>query len=110
MNTLKRSRPAPRVGKPVAVLATVLALGLTGCSDQLGDRGGKEGSPPDLIGDVDYVEVYRNADGFPNVARVCVQGLAFATSSSGRGESSGATPVIRVPEWDGFCAQKLARP
>ena len=100
MNTIKR---LPRVG---AFLAAVLVLGLAGCSSQLGDRGGKEGAPPDFVSDVDYVEVYRNADGFPNLARVCVQGLAFATSSSGRGESAGAAPLLRVTEWDDFCAQK----
>lgn len=92
--------------KAVAVLAALFAL--AGCSAQLEDRGGDEGAPPDFIGDVDYIEVYRNADAYPNVARVCVRGLAFATSSTGRGaEAAGATPVIRVPEWDDFCATKV---
>jgi hypothetical protein len=93
------------VRKTIVPLAAVLAL-LTGCSAQLEDRGGTEGAAPDSIGDVDYVEVYRNADYYPNVARVCVLGLGFATTSTGRGESGGATPVIRVAEWDGFCAGK----
>lgn len=87
----------------VAVAGAALALG--GCSDQLGDRGGEAGSPPDKILDVDYVEVFRNADGFPNVSRVCVDGIAFATSSTGRGESSGGAAIIRVPEWDAVCTQ-----
>jgi hypothetical protein len=88
----------------------VLALVLAGCSAQLEDRGGDEGAPPDFIGDVDYVEVYRNADAFPNIARVCVLGLGFATSSTGRGaDGGGATPIIRVVEWDDFCAGKAAR-
>ncbi|MEC3978312.1 hypothetical protein [Amycolatopsis sp. H20-H5] len=65
---------------------------------------------PDFIGDVDYVDVYRNADNFPNVARVCVQGLAFVTTSSGRGESAGAAPIIRVADWDSFCAEKKKKP
>ena len=86
------------------------ALALTGCSAQLGDRGGQEGAPPDLIGDVDWVVVYRNVDGFPNVALTCVKGIAFATPSTGRGEDgAGATPLLRVPEWDGECAQHPAR-
>ncbi len=96
------------VRKTIAPLAAMLVLVLTGCADQLRDRGGQEGAPPDVIGDVDYIEVYRNADHFPNVARTCVQGLAFATTSSGRGQSAGATPLIRVPEWDDFCAGKTA--
>lgn len=49
--------------------------------------------------------MFRNADGFPNVSRVCVDGIAFATSSTGRGESSGGAAIIRVPEWDAVCTQ-----
>lgn len=82
----------------VAGTALVILL-LTGCSKQLGDRGGDEGAAPDRIADVDYVEVFRNADNFPNVARICVEGLAFAsTSSSDPG-------LLRIPEWDKVCAQ-----
>lgn len=88
----------------VTVLA-IAALALTGCSAQLGDRGGQEGAPPDLIGDVDWVVVYRNVDAFPNIALTCVRGIAFATPSTGRGEAGGgATPLLRVPEWDAECA------
>ncbi|QUH04012.1 hypothetical protein HUO13_27190 [Saccharopolyspora erythraea] len=96
--------------KTIIPLAAALVL-VAGCSPQLEDRGGEEGAPPDFIGDVDYVEVYRNADDFPNVARVCVRGLAFATTSTGRGhESVGATPIIRVAEWDDFCRNRVAHP
>jgi len=88
---------------------TALLL-LTGCSEspQLGDRGGKENAPVDKISDVDYVEVFRNADNFPNVARICVEGLAFAATSSGRrGEDAVANPaLLRVPEWDTVCRQR----
>ncbi|WP_055480827.1 hypothetical protein [Sphaerimonospora mesophila] len=86
-----------------AILAVLL---LAGCSsDQLGDRGGKEGAPPDKVGDVDHIEVFRNADSFPNIARICVEGLAFVSTSSGkRGESGVANPaLLRVPEWDAKC-------
>ncbi|WP_218010754.1 hypothetical protein [Herbidospora mongoliensis] len=85
--------------------ALIAALLLTGCSDQLGDRGGNENAPPDKIGDVDYVEIFRNADNFPNVARICIEGLAFASTSSGsRGESVANPALLRVPEWDAKCA------
>lgn len=93
--------------KRLVAVTSTLALGLvalTGCSEQLGDRNGVDGAPPDQILDVDYVEVYRNADGFPNISRACVQGLGFATSSTGRGESAGGAMIARVPEWDAFCA------
>ncbi|MEU8200384.1 hypothetical protein [Streptosporangium sp. NPDC049046] len=93
--------------------AVLAALLLTGCSsDQLGDRGGKENAAPDKVGDVDYVEVFRNADNFPNVARICVEGLAFASTSSGaRGESGVANPaLLRIPEWDTTCAKHSKTP
>ncbi len=51
----------------VAAAAAALVLALNGCSDQLGDRGGSEGAEPDKISDVNYIEVYRNADNFPNM-------------------------------------------
>lgn len=90
------------------LLTVVLLLILVGCTpDQLGDRGGDSGNRPDHIGDVDYVEVYRNADQFPNISRICVQGLAFASTSSGSRGSEGADAdpsLLRVPEWDTFCA------
>lgn len=89
----------------VAAAMTVMVLGLAGCSDQLGDRGGDEGADPDKISDVDYIEVYRNVDNFPNIARICIRGAAFAATSSGqRGEDSYAAPaLLRVPEWDPTC-------
>ncbi|GAB1819573.1 hypothetical protein [Herbidospora sp. RD11066] len=92
--------------KTKAAGVLMAALLLTGCSDQLGDRGGNENAPPDKISDVDYIEVFRNADNFPNVARICIEGLAFASTSSGlRGESGVANPaLLRVPEWDTKCA------
>jgi hypothetical protein len=90
------------------VALVVGALALTGCSNQLGDRGGVDGAAPHFIGDVDYSEVYRNVDDFPNIARTCVLGLGFATPSTGNGDFGGATPIIRVPEWDAFCASKAA--
>jgi hypothetical protein len=96
-------------------LATILValMVLAGCAtstersgESLGDRGGVEGAAPDVVLDVSYVEVYRNADHFPNIARVCVRGIAFATGSTGAGTAVGATPLIRVQEWDSFCAGK----
>jgi hypothetical protein len=98
----------------LSVLVSVLVL-LAGCAarsgapPQLADRGGVEGAAPDFILDVTYVEVYRNIDHFPNIARVCVRAIAFAVTSTGEGYSAGATPLIRVPDWDAFCASKEPR-
>jgi hypothetical protein len=91
----------------------IAALLVTGCSsDQLGDRGGQDGAAPDRIGDVDHVEVFRNADQFPNIARICIEGVAFAATSSGlRGEDGVANPaLIRIPEWDAKCPGHVAGP
>ncbi|MFC9993959.1 hypothetical protein [Nocardia sp. NPDC127526] len=94
-STLMRSR--------TMYLFALIMLALAGCTqEQLEDRSG----PSDAIHDVDYVEVYRNTDSFPNIARVCVSGIAFAATSTGRGESAGAGPIVRVTEWDSFCATK----
>ncbi|MFV0526660.1 MAG: hypothetical protein ACK5RL_19425 [Acidimicrobiales bacterium] len=76
----------------------------TACSEeQLGDRGGENGSPPDSIGDVDYVVVFRNADRFPNVARICIDGVAFASTSSSSATTGSGVSLIRVEEWDDEC-------
>ena len=98
----------------IGAVLFVLAL-LSGCAvappgpaaPSLGDRGVVEGAPPDVVLDVDYVEIYRNADHFPNIGRVCIGGIAFATSSTGAGATVGATPFLRVAEWDAFCATKV---
>jgi hypothetical protein len=94
------------------IVAAAAGLMLAGCATnpQTQDRGGQDGNPPDQVLDVDYVEVYRNADTLPNIMRTCVQGLGFASSTSSRGESAGGTPMLRVPEWDTFCATKVGGP
>ncbi|MFV0260224.1 MAG: hypothetical protein ACK5PP_17445 [Acidimicrobiales bacterium] len=60
-----------------------------------------KGAPPDSIGDVDHVVVFRNVDEFPNVARICVEGVAFASTSSSDGLRE--PTLIRVEEWDDEC-------
>ncbi|HEY8374578.1 MAG TPA: hypothetical protein VIL00_17750 [Pseudonocardiaceae bacterium] len=91
-----------------ALLATVVALALTGCTTRTSSRDEQENRSPNLVGDVDYVEIYRNTDHFPDVARVCVQGLGFVTTSTDdrRAGSHRSGPLLRVPEWDGFCTHK----
>lgn len=88
--------------RPALIVAAAASLLLVaGCSQQLGDRSNGAGRDPDRLSDVDYVEVYRNIDNFPNVAKVCAGGLAFATTSSRDGQTSPA--LVRVPEWDRTC-------
>lgn len=80
----------------LAAVVPVAALVLVGCSEQLGDRPMTEDV---VIQDMDSVRVFRNIDQFPNIARVCVDGVAFATTSS----SGDGPAIVRVPEWDGSC-------
>jgi hypothetical protein len=91
----------------IAGVTTALVLVLASCtSEQLGDRGGDD-APPDRVDDVDRVEVYRNVDGFPNVARVCVRGRGFAATASGNEASDtvdAGPALVRVVEWDDYCA------
>lgn len=87
--------------------AAATALTVTGCSAQLGDRYGQDGAAPDRISDVHYIEVFRNADDFPNVAKMCIDGLGFAATSTPRGESTGGAPIIRVQEWDAECKTRI---
>lgn len=82
--------------KIIAFAATlVAAVTLTGCSLGANDR--------DLEGihykDPDKIEVYINIDQHPNIARICIAGVAFATTS--RDYSA----LTRIPEWDSWCAQ-----
>jgi len=84
----------------------VLALAAVGCSEQLGDRDDGGGKSPDQLEDVDYVVVYRNIDNFPNIAQVCIDGIAFATTSSRGGTESPSNPsLLRMEEWDRVCSE-----
>lgn len=47
------------------------------------------------------VTVWNNVDLHPNIARVCTDGVAFATTTRD------FINVIRVPEWDAYCANHL---
>lgn len=75
--------------------AAALTLATAGC----GDSGFRdlEGVPSR---DPDKAETYNNVDGYPNVVRICIDKVAFATTT--RDNSPGA--IFRVPEWDAsFC-------
>lgn len=89
-------RTARRWTTPALVIATLcLVPVLASCSEQLGDRPMTDDV---VVRDLDAVTVYRNIDEFPNIARACADGVAFAVSSSENGPS-----MVRVPEWDEAC-------
>jgi hypothetical protein len=74
-----------------AALALVAAL-LAGC--QGSNTRDLEGVK---IKDPARAEIYANLDQHPNIVRLCIDGLAFVTTS--RKEDV----LMRVPEWDGWC-------
>jgi hypothetical protein len=77
----------------LALLAFAL-LALTGCAgDTFRDLEGVKGQDPSKV------EIIYNVDGFPNIVRICVDKVAFATTTR---EAQAA--IFRVPEWDvPFC-------
>lgn len=46
--------------------------------------------------DPDKIEVITQPDGFPNILRTCLDGVAIFTTTDG-------IPHYRVPEWDDWC-------
>lgn len=79
----------------VALLAAALvmfAIALTACTR--GQARDLEGVDPK---DPDKVELYTNVDQHPNVVRLCIDGVAFATTT--RQFDS----IQRVVEWDDWC-------
>lgn len=50
------------------------------------------------IKDPSSVTVFNNVDQHPNIARVCADGVAFATTTRE------GVDILRVPEWDALCS------
>lgn len=75
----------------MVAVAAFVALAACSGKDNFRDVEGVKSQRPELI------EVYNNVDQHPNIARVCIKGVAFATTTRQY------EPVIRVPEWDRDC-------
>ena len=74
------------------VMFTSLALSACGDANQM-DVKGVDGRKPDKI------EAYANIDQHPNIVRICIDKVAFLTTSREAGNN-----LMRVPEWDvSFC-------
>jgi hypothetical protein len=80
---------------PVLALAAAAALG-GACSpgNNFRDVKGVKSQDPDLI------ESYNNLDGHPNIAKVCIDGVAFATTTR-----DAQAAIQRVPDWDKTCPE-----
>jgi hypothetical protein len=79
-------------------IVPVLTLGIfaAGCGSDNANQKDVKGVP---WRNPDKIEVYANIDEHPNIVRVCIDKVAFATTSRPDGIN-----LMRVPEWDvTFC-------
>lgn len=95
--------------KTIAALL-LAALALTGCDSDLDSRGGDRldmgrTNDADEHRDVDWVIVYRNVRRVPNIVISCLDGIAFASTTSGESGASGRD-IERVKEFDEECVGK----
>jgi len=75
-----------------AVLAAAALVTLTaGCAQQYDVENVPFEEP-------DEITIYGNVDQHPNITRVCIDDIAFATTTRDY------NAVMRVPEWDEHCA------
>lgn len=81
--------------KKSLLVLTAIGLVLAGCGNQA--TRDLEGIPAK---EPDKAEVYVNVDKYGNVARICIDGVAFATTTRDY------QALMRVPEWDKtWCAE-----
>lgn len=81
--------------RPTAAAAVIAAgLLLSACSpgNNFRDVKGVKSQDPDSI------EVFNNVDKHPNIAKVCIDGVAFATTTR-----EGNSAIMRVEGWDETC-------
>lgn len=88
----------------LAATAVIIGAALAGCGQ--GGVGNTRSNHSDLRGVTfhrpDRIEGYTNVDGQPNIVRLCIGGVAFATSSR---EYSA---ILRVAEWDtSYCGATI---
>lgn len=50
-----------------------------------------------------YAVTWMNVDSFPNVTELCINGVAFATTTRDY------NAIMRIPQWDAFCLTKLGQ-
>jgi hypothetical protein len=97
-----RSKMAMRAS--AVFTGVVLMITLSACSDSsLTGGGGFKDVEKVKPQDAQSYVLLNNVDGFPNIVRVCQDGVAFATTTR---EAAGA--ILRVPEWDRFCPGYVA--
>ncbi len=86
--------------KRIVILAVGATLVLSACGpgNNFRDVEGVKSQNPDLI------ENYNNMDSHPNLSKVCIDGVAFLTTTRDY------DAVSRVPEWDRTCPGFVSGP
>ena len=75
-----------------AIAVGGLLLGACSSRDNFRDVEGVRSQRPDSI------EVFSNVDRHPNIAKICIDGVAFATTTR-----EGNSAINRVEGWDKTC-------
>ena len=76
----------------ITIVLTGAAVGACSPGNNFRDVEGVDSQEPDSI------EVFSNVDKHPNIAKVCIDGVAFATTSR-----EGNSAIMRVESWDRTC-------
>lgn len=77
----------------ILALLPLVALGAAACTGtSFRDYEGGE------VRDPNSVAAFTNVDGYPNVVKICIDDVAFATTTRPDFGS-----IMRVPEWDDDC-------
>jgi hypothetical protein len=50
-----------------------------------------------------YAVTWMNVSQFPNITEVCINGVAFATTTRDY------NAIMRIPQWDAFCATQIGK-
>lgn len=83
-------------------LLVIIGVAAPACSE-LGDQTKRDLENIDMQ-DPDSYEVWAAPDRFPNIGRVCIDGVAFASTTRTRQQ------LLRVPEWDEKCPGHTPKP
>ena len=81
-----------RAWTAAALVAVGLGFGACSPGNNFRDVEGVASKDPDLL------EAYNNLDGHPNIAKVCIDGVAFATTTR-----DAHAAIQRVEAWDRTC-------
>lgn len=81
----------------IAAVLGLIALGACSPGNNFRDVEGVKSERPELVRN------FNNMDAHPNIGMVCIEGVAFFTTTRDY------TPIGRVPEWDRNCPTQIKK-